>query len=512
MAASSSLLDKQAASRSNNKLAAHCPLPSAACCCRPQPRHPIIFLSFRASRLSHTPTRTGGGMPDSGAVTWAVRATKKGELPVSVEKRGHHRVTVVRNVERPQLLSSALGKALGAGGSVSAVGDVEVQGQLQPRVEAFLRSNPGHLHGVRRQQAERPREATAAPAAADGLGSRRREGDERRHATGKARHIKAKASAYVLAGANDDIVAATIRAAQAAGTVGGWARCPHDWIYCTGRCQYPPSDDEDEDEPGDNAGSCRDLVSAEEAWVVLPEERRLALTEPAPEPELRAAPQVASSAGLLDAALQGLGMLACSSAVDDRGTSRSGRKVKVAERREERAAELELARAARAAQRRNAAHSWWPPPSAVTSAAAAAALPVWMRSAGSRTRATAVGLHSARAAAPRRQQLAPPPRSAKRQPQARKRAGGGGKRGSKNKASQGGGGRGGGGGKLRGAGSGRARPLWEEQLAGSSLSHGGASRYEDDMSDDIDRCVHGALFLSRSLRARAAPELLYFYV
>jgi len=50
------------------------------------------------------------------AAAWAVRAAKKGDLPISAEKRGQHKVTVVRNVGRPELLPTALGKALGAGG------------------------------------------------------------------------------------------------------------------------------------------------------------------------------------------------------------------------------------------------------------------------------------------------------------------------------------------------------------------------------------------------------------
>ena len=57
---------------------------------------------------------------------WAVRGTKKGDLPVAAEKRGQHSVVVIRNVERPALLASEIQKALGAGGSVSAAGDVEV--------------------------------------------------------------------------------------------------------------------------------------------------------------------------------------------------------------------------------------------------------------------------------------------------------------------------------------------------------------------------------------------------
>ena len=36
-----------------------------------------------------------------------------------------------------------------------------------------------------------------------------------------------------------------MRAAVNSGAIKGWRRCPHDWIYCTGRCADPPSDDEE---------------------------------------------------------------------------------------------------------------------------------------------------------------------------------------------------------------------------------------------------------------------------
>ena len=61
------------------------------------------------------------------SAAWAVSATKAGGIPVGVEKRGQHKVTVIKNVVQPQLLASAIQKALGAGGSVDAAGHVEVQ-------------------------------------------------------------------------------------------------------------------------------------------------------------------------------------------------------------------------------------------------------------------------------------------------------------------------------------------------------------------------------------------------
>eukprot|EP01045_Picozoa_sp_COSAG04_P029714 COSAG04_NODE_4953_length_1809_cov_1.576023_1_plen_116_part_10 len=99
---------------------------------------------------------------------WAVRGTKKGDLPVAAEKRGQHSVVVIRNVERPALLASEIQKALGAGGSVSAAGDVEVQGKkLLRRVQAFLKGRPAQLRGVRRDKAAQP--AAAAPASTHSL-------------------------------------------------------------------------------------------------------------------------------------------------------------------------------------------------------------------------------------------------------------------------------------------------------------------------------------------------------
>ena len=414
---------------------------------------------------------------------WAVNATKKGDLPIAVEKRGQHKVTVVRNVEQPQRLASAIQKALGAGGSVSADGSVEVQGKLLPRVEAFLRSNPEQLKGVRREKppaaAEDPGktqdDSGAPPTAGEASAS-----EERRRVSGKQRHVKAKTKTYVLAGANDDVVTATVRAAQAAGkAVGGWARCPHDWIYCTGRCDAPPSDDEDEDE--DASGSCRDLITAQDALVLLPEENRLAF-EPEPEPE-PLHPSLRVSGGL-NAALYALGMLSVSRVVDDRGKNRpSDKKVRVAERREERSAELDAARAQRAAERRSATQHWWPSSldAAPTSAAAAATpAPAWMGASGSRAWASGGGVGTAREQP--NVQLAvgsSAQRSCKRRPQSKKRLprGGGG----------GGGGSRAGAGGARGAAGGRARPMWEDDLAAAKSG----SRHEDAMQDDIDRHLFG---------------------
>ena len=135
---------------------------------------------------------------------WSVRGTKKGALPVAVEKRTHHKVTVIKNVTNPALLASALQKALGTGGSVSPNGDVEVQGQLVRRVERFLKVS-GNLNGVSRPKAPKPTTAEAAIcAAASDLATTRAlqaQAAARRGAAGKPRQQKALKVTKLIDGA-----------------------------------------------------------------------------------------------------------------------------------------------------------------------------------------------------------------------------------------------------------------------------------------------------------------------
>lgn len=89
-----------------------------------------------------------------------MNGSKKGGFPVAVEKRGHKRVTVIRNVEgdRDQLLS-LLKKRLGCGGIVNAQGSIEVQGERRPGVERLL-AELNCLRSVSRENTQ----AAAAPA------------------------------------------------------------------------------------------------------------------------------------------------------------------------------------------------------------------------------------------------------------------------------------------------------------------------------------------------------------
>ena len=50
-------------------------------------------------------------------------------------------------------------------------------------------------------------------------------------ASGKQRHTKERGSAYVLAGANDDVVAATVRAAVNSGAIKGWRPARLDLLH-----------------------------------------------------------------------------------------------------------------------------------------------------------------------------------------------------------------------------------------------------------------------------------------
>ena len=82
---------------------------------------------------------TGGVAARGPGPSYRVTGSKKGGFPVAVEKRGHKRVTVIRNVTGDRaLLLAALKKRLGCGGIVNEHGDVEVQGERRPAVERLL--------------------------------------------------------------------------------------------------------------------------------------------------------------------------------------------------------------------------------------------------------------------------------------------------------------------------------------------------------------------------------------
>ena len=70
---------------------------------------------------------------------WRVCGTKKGGLPVVVEKRPKGKsVTVISNVERPHLLLAKLQRTLGTGGSVQGISKCELQGDHANRVRKWL--------------------------------------------------------------------------------------------------------------------------------------------------------------------------------------------------------------------------------------------------------------------------------------------------------------------------------------------------------------------------------------
>ena len=65
--------------------------------------------------------------------SWLVRGTKKGALPIAVEKRPcGKKVTLVSNVTNPGALIHELKRRLGTGGTVAPNGDAELQGDQVP--------------------------------------------------------------------------------------------------------------------------------------------------------------------------------------------------------------------------------------------------------------------------------------------------------------------------------------------------------------------------------------------
>lgn len=83
---------------------------------------------------------TSAGVTAPGAEPrYCVTGSKKGGFPVMLEKRGHKKVTVVRNVtgDRTALLA-VLKKRLGCGGVLNDDGSIEVQGERRPAIEKLL--------------------------------------------------------------------------------------------------------------------------------------------------------------------------------------------------------------------------------------------------------------------------------------------------------------------------------------------------------------------------------------
>ena len=92
------------------------------------------------------------------AAAWTVRATKKGDLDVALEKRPLGKeVTLIRRVEgKPEELLATLRRKFGVGGT-SYGSTVEIQGPHVERVRAFLLRGPNaatRLKGVHKKVLE----------------------------------------------------------------------------------------------------------------------------------------------------------------------------------------------------------------------------------------------------------------------------------------------------------------------------------------------------------------------
>ena len=134
-------------------------------------------------------------------MAWQVQGTKKGGLPLSVEKRplGKY-ATLIRNVTNAPALTRALRNALGCGG-ISRGPVVELQGDMVERVQAFLLAREECLVGVQghgaKEKKKRIKEEAAlreAVAQAEEDALRRRERMRER----KPRHEKKKRMAPIL--------------------------------------------------------------------------------------------------------------------------------------------------------------------------------------------------------------------------------------------------------------------------------------------------------------------------
>jgi translation initiation factor 1 (eIF-1/SUI1) len=172
---------------------------------------------------------------------WKVVGTKKGSLPVSVEKRPCGKiVTIVHNVTNPEKLQSELQSLLGAGGSRSS-NSVEIQGNHTDRITKYLFDHKSQLSQVSgckekevKQDKETHRGLVAPPL--NSLSSKNSVRDEERKDIGKPRWSASRlAAARAAAGLE--------RAAAPAGWDEDPRRCPFNWLYCSGDCTKQTNED-----------------------------------------------------------------------------------------------------------------------------------------------------------------------------------------------------------------------------------------------------------------------------
>jgi translation initiation factor 1 (eIF-1/SUI1) len=175
----------------------------------------------------------------SGA-SWSVEGTKKGSLPLSIEKRPCGKmVTVISNVTHPDKLLTELQSMLGAGGSVKG-NAIEVQGEHTARVTKYLlahRSQLSKVAGCKEKDSGKEGKAggtsgSAIAAPQNPVPSQGVSKEDDRRESGKPRWSAARVAAAQ---------AARDRSARAAlGAPPGWdddpRRCPFNWIYCSGVC------------------------------------------------------------------------------------------------------------------------------------------------------------------------------------------------------------------------------------------------------------------------------------
>jgi translation initiation factor 1 (eIF-1/SUI1) len=166
------------------------------------------------------------------SIRWKVEGTKKGALPICVEKRPCGKVvTMIHNVTNPEKLQSELQVLLGAGGSRLS-NSVEIQGNHTDRITKYLFDHKSQLSKVsgckeKEKKPEKLEESTAK--ISSGAASKKSGRDEERMEIGKPRWSAARFAA-VRAASGFNRCAAPV----------GWdedpRRCPFNWLYCSGDC------------------------------------------------------------------------------------------------------------------------------------------------------------------------------------------------------------------------------------------------------------------------------------
>ena len=244
-------------------------------------------------------------------MTWSVRASKKGDLLLSTERRPRGKdVTLLKQVEgdAAELLRD-LRKRLGAGGTVYG-STVELQGLHLEKLRAFLLGQPTRLRGLAKSHLPAPL-PTAPAAGSMAAAAEAAEAKTRR----KPRHMRPiEPLPPPLPQQQQQPEGATSRPDYCAllAPPNTKPRCPQGWLYCSGWCFEP-------DAPGE--GNFSDWGGGCTGWL-LNDEFAAPTAPTAAAAAIAVAAEAEMSPAALALALRMLGLAAMPCSCDDGSLAR----------------------------------------------------------------------------------------------------------------------------------------------------------------------------------------------